>query len=131
MELPAGRHQEKSHVYRRIAFTCQRVGLSDSDVVDVVLQIGREHWKQGISGAIWFGETSFFHILEGKVTAVEQAYRLLIRNPCHANVKVLLDRFDNVPRFNGWEMHVMTGPETEALRRLTRQYLGEDEAREP
>ncbi len=76
-----------------------------SEQLETLLQRARSHNATlGISGVLLFHEGTFFQVLEGKRADVQGLFDMIVRDPRHNNVLVLVQRETDHRNFGNWSM---------------------------
>jgi hypothetical protein len=105
-----------------IAYVSRRGSINDEQVIDMMLVANKMNWIHGVTGAIWFGESRFFQVIEGEPAVIRRLYGNIRRDPRHHDVRTLAESVQPIRRFNGWGMHVFEGDEQTAVEMLSREY---------
>lgn len=86
------------------------------ELARILMQSRRNNPRQGLVGALYFGDGHFFQVLEGAATEVEALYRRLGSDPRHRDLKVLSRQPIAQLSFAGWAMkHVPNAAEVQSL----------------
>jgi hypothetical protein len=101
-----------------IAYSSYRTEVSDEQVIDMVLRASRKNYRMGITGALWFGETRFFQVLEGEPDILRHLYAQIAADERHTDVHIVVETLLPKRRFAAWGMYVFEGEEEIAIRRL-------------
>lgn len=101
-----------------IAYSSYRTAVSDEQVIDMILRASRKNYRLGLTGALWFGETRFFQVLEGEAAVLRDLYARIASDERHTNVRVLVESTLPKRRFTAWGMYVFEGDEQADIDRL-------------
>lgn len=123
MDHWAGGHRDFSDLFKTIVCSSRRVEISDWEAIELMLAWSRKKYERDVAGDIWFGETLFFHVLEGRVGAVDSLFAEIARDPRHGDIRVLDDGVSTRRYFRECETHVFQGPEEQAVSHLTTVYV--------
>lgn len=122
--FPDVRPASNSALVHVIAYSSIRVGLSDEEVVRLILESARRNHAFQITGELWFGETRFFQVLEGDPARIEKLFSNLKRDPRHRDIVVHRNTFDRLRCCADFSTHVFDGDESQAIERLVRRFSG-------
>lgn len=80
----------------------------DGNVAKILETARRENKKHQLVGALYYGNGCFFQCLEGPQHAIDKLYSKLLRDPRHADLKILSTvKIDSIG-FSSWEMKFAT-----------------------
>ena len=78
--------------------------LTDQVVDEILQQSRRNNARDGITGLLCFSNDLFMQILEGGRSEVCELFNTIVRDPRHAEVRILLYEEISERRFGGWTM---------------------------
>jgi len=89
----------------RLLYASRAAAALTDPVVDAILQQSRRNnARQGITGLLCFSNDLFMQILEGGRSEVCELFNAIVRDPRHAEVRILLYEEIAERRFGGWTM---------------------------
>jgi len=89
----------------RLLYASRAAAALTDQVVDAILQQSRRNnVRGGITGLLCFSNDLFMQILEGGRSEVCELFNTIVRDPRHAEVRILLYEEISERRFGGWTM---------------------------
>lgn len=71
--------------------------------------------RHGITGALYYDEAVFFHVLEGEAEMLEAVFAQIKKDPRHLNVEIVLENDIASRSFHRWPMKFIDGRSSPAL----------------
>ncbi|MDF7814799.1 BLUF domain-containing protein [Hymenobacter sp. YC55] len=88
-----------------IIYMSRGVGsMSETDLRTLLQQARSENERQGITGALVYGDGQFMQIIEGEESVLATLYAKLLQDPRHINVVKLADKQILQRSFEDWSM---------------------------
>ena len=78
--------------------------MSETDLRTLLQQARSENERQGITGALVYGDGQFMQIIEGEESVLATLYAKLLQDPRHINVVKLADKQVLRRSFEDWSM---------------------------
>ncbi len=110
---------------RLIIYSSWRANITNDQAIEITLKSLHNNWNQKITGAIWFGETRFFQVMEGESEIIAAMYQKIQNDNRHDRIVTHCDRMIVERHFKNWDSYVLDGPEPEAIAALVEQYVNQ------
>ncbi|APX67053.1 BLUF domain-containing protein [Sphingomonas sp. gentR] len=106
--------------FRRVIYTSRAVGDDERADHQAILSASRRNnGMDGISGLLWIGDGEYRQLLEGPADSVRETLSRIMRDPRHADIRILDDRMTDGLEFGEWAMAGLPGDQpAEAAERL-------------
>ena len=98
--------------------------LSDEEVVELALTSNRKNRDADITGCLWFGQTRFFQVLEGRRDAVDALYAKIEADKRHHHVRALSYAPVTSRAFGRWGLAQLQSEQDDSLVNLITEYAG-------
>ncbi len=89
----------------RIAYLSRATGPMTDAALETILQSSRKNnGKAGVGGMLVFADDTFFQVLEGPETRVQEVFDRVFMDPRHERVRIMGQRMVTERRFSDWSM---------------------------
>ncbi|MBO0357861.1 BLUF domain-containing protein [Hymenobacter sp. BT186] len=78
--------------------------MNEEELLTLLEQARRENERQGITGALVYGDGQFMQIIEGEESVLAALYAKLLQDSWHINVVKLADKQIGQRSFQDWSM---------------------------
>jgi hypothetical protein len=78
--------------------------MTDQDLLDILEKSRRNNTQRGLTGMLLYRGGNFLQVLEGTDEAVQERFNVIMGDPRHHQVILLLKRSVDKRQFEQWEM---------------------------
>lgn len=91
-------------VHHLVYVSTARLGLTDQDLEELLIQARDRNRKLGITGMLIFGAGNFIQALEGDEAAVRAVFASIVRDQRHSGIITMVEFTDTHRDFPDWGM---------------------------